>query len=310
MNSRLFIIILFFFFCSFTPVGEIKKDKDLSLALALSERKHGGDLSLTDYKERCTIRNKRELNKIIEEIFADDAVIALGGDGGEVLFSTIGQIKVPVTDNQEEGSICITDSVSVGMTVYDLSWTYKDQTLHSVGLATADGKLVYDNIGTRYISLFHEIGSAKAANELHDTPPIGPYYAGKNVIFHGIDMYNAFSPAIFFVMTADYSDEIISHMRCSCMNSGQTYGSDGRWKISGNIVPESGGEGAEHVVFRMNVCCEGHCIITGHGRTRFSIPAARYNKTASLSLTPADITRGRLLSTSESNKFVDQTLGK
>lgn len=279
------VIILFLILQSIVSNAQQSKVPEI-FEKAISGSASRNEIALISYSFRSTIDNQKDLESILNEIFAPEAAIVAGGRKDMLSVSTIGAIR---KSKISEDAIDIADVVKPGMSIYDLVWKIGESESRSVAI-TSNSQVVYDNIGSRYLSFLGMAGNKKEFNEINGlTEGDSPYAEKTLIIFVSGPFIEEYTMA--FQCTASYTDNIIWDVHSTCIGGkGTTPGIEEPWSIVNKVSGLAGGKACPDYAACWEYAITSKDVIATINGKKYLIPKAEYSDKGTIQISPKDIT--------------------
>lgn len=236
---------------------------------------------------RCELKDIRDVKDIVNELF--DAGNAVYDNG----IFTIGEIRMEIAPTAViNGAVDAEELISPGMKVYDNVWVLDgDEKVNSVAIYTADGQLVYDNIGGRFITASVLKGST--GNLLNSKRESGRFeYSGETANIHLSSPYNMVEAMVFVSATGIYENGTLKNV--SIANPIADLPEKSVWQISSKTDLIQGGTvGTDsRATYTWSCIARTRDIVIKQGDKRFLIPGASYAIAGIVSIEPSRSIRG------------------
>ena len=236
---------------------------------------------------RCELKDIRDVKDIVNELFEAGKTVYDNG------ISTIGDIRMEIAPTAViKGSVEAEELIRPGMKVYDNVWVLDgDEKVNSVAIYTAEGQLVYDNVGGRFITASVLKGST--GDRLNGERETGRFeYSGETANIHLSSPYNMVEAMVFVSATGIYNKGTLKDI--SIYSPISDLPEHSVWHIGIRTGLNDGGTvGTDsRATYTWSCTARTKDIIFSDGDKRYLIPGASYATAGIVSIEPSRAIHG------------------
>lgn len=172
----LFIVACDAEFCQDLAIGktEVKTKANWQKQVEYAQRKNrltkssADDILLIGYTYRGMIESEKQISEVVEQMFADNAEIAMYLDSVNYKILSMKMIKQipanvsPLISFKSQ----IADKIKIGMSVIDLKWSYKGKTVNSIAISSDEEGIIYDHVGCNIVSKKDQLPEVSSVKSL------------------------------------------------------------------------------------------------------------------------------------------------